>query len=91
MEMSGNIKVHNIKICCDFHGITNSSVAKHFKTFQSIIIVWCMRSCFSFAFSTNYLNQSDFIVSQIFSEQFALLMVLANDYDIDTLGVDSML
>ena len=88
--MSGNIKVHNIRICCDFHGIA-SSVAKHFKTFQSIIIVWCMHSCFSFAFLTNYLNQSDIIVSQPYSEQFALLIVLANDYDIDTLGVDIML
>ena len=82
MQMTGYIKVHNIKICCHFHGIGNSSVAKHIKTFQSIIIVWCMPSCFSFAFLTNYLNQSDFIASQPYSEQFALLIVLANDYDI---------
>ena len=76
--MSHNIKVHSIKICCDLHGIGDRSVAKHFKTFQSII----MHCCFSFAFLTNYLNQSDFIVSQQYSEQCALLLVFANDYDI---------
>ena len=82
--MSGNIKVHSIKKCCDFHGF---SVAKHFKTFQSII----MHCCFSFAFLTNYLNQSDFIVSQQYSEQFALLMFWPMIMIFDTSGVDSML
>ena len=84
MQMSGNIKVQNVKICCNFHGIGNSSVAKPFKTFQSIISV---ASCFSFAFLTNYLNQSDFIVSQPYSKKFALLMILANDYYYRTLWV----
>ena len=87
--MSGNIKVHNIKICCHFHGIGKQLSCN---TFQNIsinnlsvvhsLLFLFFFYCFSFAFLTNFLNQSDFIVSQPYSEQFALLIVLAHDYDI---------
>ena len=68
--MSGNIKVHNIKICCHFHGIGNSSVAKHFKNIS--VNNHSVVPCFSFAFLTNYLNQSYFNASQPYSEQCLL-------------------
>ena len=76
--MSGNIKVHNIKKCCPFSWNRQQFSCK---TFQNISVNnHSVVPCFSFAFLTNYLNQSYFIVSQPYSEQFALLIILANNY-----------
>ena len=76
------LKFTTIQICYDFHGIglpltvqlQNISVNNH-DVVHAFLFFLCI-------FFTNYWNQSDLIVSQPYSEQFALLIVLANDYDI---------